>query len=307
MTPAARVLVVDDSVVIRSVLRKALTERGHEVFEAVDGIDAVRATREHSPDLVLMDVEMPNLDGHGALRELQADPATAHIPVVFLTGRTSVEDVVEGLRLGAHDYLRKPFEPEELVARVSAAWRVKQLEDELRRRNAELEALSRTDALTGLANRRHLQEQLTIAAALARRHGGRMGVLMIDVDHFKSINDRFGHDVGDAVLREVATRLEATSRAEDLVGRWGGEEFLVVAPSTDAPGVRELGERARRATSSQPIEVPSGTITVTVSVGVAESDGDVEQVLRDADLALYEAKAAGRDRVVVAPGAIEPG
>jgi two-component system cell cycle response regulator len=189
---------------------------------------------------------------------------------------------------------------------VSAAWRVKQLEDELRRRNAELEALSRTDALTGLANRRHLQEQLTIAAALARRHGGRMGVLMIDVDHFKSINDRFGHDVGDAVLREVAARLEATARAEDLVGRWGGEEFLVVAPSTDAPGVRELGERARRATSSQPIEVPSGTITVTVSVGVAESDGDVEQVLRDADTALYEAKAAGRDCVVVAPGAIEP-
>ncbi|HEX7168428.1 MAG TPA: response regulator, partial [Acidimicrobiales bacterium] len=203
----ARVLVADDSLVVRSVLRKQLEAYGHAVVEAVDGVQALRACREQPPDIILLDVEMPNLDGHGVLSELRRDEITADIPVVFLTGRSSTEDVVEGLRLGAHDYLAKPFEPAELLARVSAALRVKRLQDELRERNAQLEAISRTDALTGLPNRRHLQERLAASAAATRRHGGAMAVLMVDVDHFKSINDRFGHDAGDIVLRDVARRL----------------------------------------------------------------------------------------------------
>jgi PleD family two-component response regulator len=193
MMQRARILVADDSLVIRSVLRKQLQEHGHVVTEAVDGEDALRAIRDETPDVVLLDVEMPKMSGHAVLAELRSNPATAHIPVVFLTARATTADVVEGLRLGAHDYLRKPFEPAELLARVSAALRVKRLQDELRIRNIELEASSRTDALTGLPNRRHLQEQLAAAASASRRHGGSVAVLMVDVDHFKRVNDRLGH------------------------------------------------------------------------------------------------------------------
>lgn len=294
---SARVLVADDSLLIRTVLRKQLEEHGHVVTTAVDGLDTLRTCREHPPDVILLDIEMPNLDGHGVLAELRADARTADIPVVFLTARTTTEDVVEGLRLGAHDYLRKPFEPAELLARVSAAFRVKCLQDELRRRNAELEALIRVDALTGLPNRRHMQEQLVAAAAAARRHDRSMVVLMADVDHFKRVNDRFGHDAGDEVLREVASRLASACRTEDVVGRWGGEEFLVVAQSTDASGASALGERFRSAAAATPIQVRDASTTITVSIGAAAGTGDVNAMLRDADAALYEAKSAGRNRV----------
>jgi two-component system, cell cycle response regulator len=301
MMERARILVADDSMVIRSVLRKQLQEQGHIVVEAVDGEDSLRVCREHPPDVILLDVEMPKIDGHGVLAELRAHDATAHIPVVFLTARTTTDDVVEGLRLGAHDYLRKPFEPAELLARVSAALRVKRLQDELRVRNIELEAASRTDALTGLPNRRHLQDQLAASASAAARHGHAMAVLMVDVDHFKRVNDRLGHAGGDDVLRRVALCLANACRAEDVAGRWGGEEFLVVSPSTDAEGAAALGERIRSSAETEVVVVHEGErIPVTVSVGVAAGTDDVDTMVRHADAALYEAKAAGRNRVVSA-------
>ena len=150
------VLVVDDSLVVRAVVRSRLEEEGYRVIEAVDGIAALDECRRAAPDVVLLDVEMPGIDGREVLRRLKADPGLADIPVVFLTARTGMADVVDGLRSGAHDYLRKPFEPEELVARVAAAAHVKKLQDRLRERNADLETMSRTDLLTGLYNRRHL-------------------------------------------------------------------------------------------------------------------------------------------------------
>lgn len=296
--PGARVLVADDSLLIRSVLRKQLEEYGHFVIEAIDGEDALRACRESQPDVILLDIEMPKLDGHGVLLELRNSPLTADIPVVFLTSRASTEDVVNGLRLGAHDYLGKPFEPAELLARVSAAFRVKRLQDELRTRNMELEALTRVDELTRLPNRRHLQEHLRAAASASRRHDRTMVVLMADVDHFKGVNDLFGHDVGDEVLREVASRLESACRADDVVGRWGGEEFLIVAPSTDSAGAAALGERFRAAAAATPIQVRGDEISITVSIGAAAGTGDVEEMIRSADSALYVAKASGRNCVV---------
>jgi diguanylate cyclase (GGDEF)-like protein len=300
MMQRARILVADDSLVIRSVLRKQLQEHGHVVIEAVDGEDALRAIRDETPDVVLLDVEMPKLNGHAVLAELRSNPSTAHIPVVFLTARATTADVVEGLRLGAHDYLRKPFEPAELLARVSAALRVTRLQDELRVRNTELEAASRTDALTGLPNRRHLQEQLAAAASGARRHGHTVAVLMVDVDHFKRVNDRLGHAGGDHVLRRIALSLANACRAEDVAGRWGGEEFLVVSPTTDMDGAAALGERIRSATAAEVISVEGReNLNVTVSVGVAVGSDDVDGIVRDADAALYEAKAEVRNRVVL--------
>lgn len=306
MTARTRILVADDSLVIRSILRKQLQEQGHVVVEAVDGDDALRACREEPPDVILLDVEMPNLDGHGVLADLRLHETTAHIPVVFLTARATTEDVVEGLRLGAHDYLRKPFEPAELLARVSAALRVKRLQDELRIRNVELEAASRTDALTGLPNRRHLQEQLVAAASSARRRGDAMSVLMVDVDHFKRVNDLLGHAGGDEVLRRVALSLAIACRAEDVAGRWGGEEFLVVAPGTDTKGAAALAERIRESTASMVVTEGDKLIAVTVSIGVASGSGDVDGVVREADRALYEAKETGRDRVVTSRNVVSP-
>jgi diguanylate cyclase (GGDEF)-like protein len=297
----ARIVVADDSLVVRTLLRRQLEEHGHTVLEAVDGEDALRVVRAEKPDIVLLDVEMPKLDGHRVLAALRADPELADTPVVFLTGRTTTEDVVEGLRLGAHDYLRKPFEPAELLARVSAAHRVKTLQDQLRVRNAELDAMSRTDALTGLPNRRHLQEHLVATASAAARHGQHVGILMIDVDNFKTVNDTIGHGGGDIVLRVVASRISSACRTEDVAGRWGGEEFIVVAPLTDRDGVASLGERVRSLVAAEPVVVDGeSALVVTVSVGAASGLGDVDGLVRDADAALYEAKVAGRDRVVTA-------
>ena len=291
-------LVAEDSLVVRTLLRRQLEEYGHRVVEAGDGEEALTVCREHGPDAILLDVEMPKLDGHGVLAALQASPELADIPVVFITAHTTTEDVVEGLRLGAHDYLRKPFEPAELLARISAAVRVKTLQDQLRQRNSELDAISRTDALTGLPNRREMEERLVATASAARRHHHSSTLLMVDVDHFKSVNDTRGHEAGDVVLRAVATGLSDVCRAEDSAGRWGGEEFLVIAPMTDLTGGMRLGERIRSRICDTAVPVEDGPpVEVTVSVGVASGDAG-EALLAEADAALYAAKRAGRNRVL---------
>jgi two-component system cell cycle response regulator len=297
---SAVVLVADDSRVVRSLLRRQLEEQGHDVIEAVDGFDALERCEASLPDVVLLDIEMPNLDGHEVLERLRQIPTCVDIPVVFLTARTTTEDVVEGLRLGAHDYLRKPFEPSELLARVSGAVRVKRLQDELRQRNAELDAISRMDVVTGLPNRRHLLEHLHAESAAATRRGERFGVLMIDVDHFKKVNDRYGHESGDVVLRIIGERLGAACRIEDVAGRWGGEEFVIVAPATGLEDALLLAERARVSVGDTLIPIGSGAITVTVSIGVVAGADDIDELLRQADTALYEAKQSGRNCVIAA-------
>jgi two-component system, cell cycle response regulator len=238
-------VVAEDSLVIRAVLVEQLQSRGYRVIEAGDGEEALAACRREQPDVVLLDVEMPHLDGHGVLARIKADPRLADIPVVFVTSRVTTEDVVDGLRLGAHDYLRKPFEPSELLARVHAAVRNKALQDELRLRNAELELASRTDALTGLRNRRHLEEQLQRLAGT----GDPLSVLLCDIDRFKQVNDTPGHEV----LQMVATRLREVARPGDVPGRWGGEEFLVVLPATGPAEAAAIGERTRRAIGAAPV------------------------------------------------------
>jgi two-component system cell cycle response regulator len=296
------VLLVEDSAAIRALVRRMLVAGGHTVVEAARGADALALCRERQPDVVLLDVEMPEMSGWDVLAAMKADPATSDVPVVFLTGRSDTADMVDGLRLGAHDYLRKPCEPTELLARVQAAARVKRLQDELRQRNQELDLLSRTDALTGLRNRRHVEEYLERLVSLARRHAEPMAVLVVDIDRFKSVNDRHGHEAGDAVLREVAGRMVGSVRLEDMVGRWGGEEFLVVLPNTAAEGAAELAERLRQVVADQPCRLPDGgALPVTISIGCAASlMDDAATLVRAADAALYQAKESGRNRVVVA-------
>ena len=295
------ILVADDSMVVRAVLRRQLETDGHTVVEAVNGAEAIDACREYHPDVILLDVEMPVLDGHATLERLKADPQLKDIPVVFLTGRVDTADVVNGLRLGAHDYLRKPFEANELMARVSAALRTKWLQDELRTRNAELDRVSRIDMLTNIYNRRHLDEHLRSVISAARRHDRSVGVLIVDIDHFKDVNDEHGHLAGDAVLREVAARLQQEMRTEDALGRWGGEEFLAVLTDTPPDGVRVMAERLRQVIAAAPFTLDDGSqIRVTVSVGHTNGTEDAEVLVHRADDALYVAKAEGRNRVAAA-------
>jgi diguanylate cyclase (GGDEF)-like protein len=296
------ILVAEDSSVVRAVLRQHLEAQGYTVIEADDGDAALCACRTAALDAVLLDIEMPGLDGYEVLAALKADPDTvlAELPVVFLTGRTSTEDIVEGLRLGAHDYLKKPFEASELIARVSAAVRVKALQDVLRERNVELDLLSRTDVLTGLANRRHVEDRLGELVSSAQRHHHSIAVLMFDIDYFKNVNDTAGHAGGDAVLREFSSRLQLVLREEDVAGRWGGEEFLVLLPFTDLAGAVALGNRVCESIAEEAFVLADGsTLAITVSGGGAVADGhSPQELVGRADLALYAAKAAGRNRIV---------
>jgi diguanylate cyclase (GGDEF)-like protein len=288
------VLVGEDSETVRALLSLELAGAGYTVLEAENGQQVLDATATREVDVVLLDVEMPVLDGWATLAALKADPATAEVPVVFLTGRTDSADLVRALEQGAHDYVRKPPEPTELLARVRSATRVKALQDALRRQSAELDRLSRTDALTGLHNRRHVEEQLRSQESSARRHGYPLSVLVVDVDHFKLVKDEQGHAAGDDVLRAVAHTLRATARFEDVVGRWGGEEFVVLAPYTDVSAGAALGERLRTAVAAR--------TGVTVSIGGAAAvTPTVADLLASADANLYAAKDAGRNRVVVTP------
>ncbi|WP_035877352.1 diguanylate cyclase [Cryobacterium sp. MLB-32] len=296
--PLATMMVSDDSLVIRTVVRVHLEDAGYRVVEAVDGSDALDKCRESLPDVILLDIEMPGMDGYDVLAQLKADPLMEDLPVVFLSTLNGMDDVLRGLRGGAHDYLKKPFEPAELVARVAAAAHVKHLQDQLRQRNAELEMLSRTDALTGLRNRRDVEETLGHLCGDAIRHGDSICLLMLDIDYFKRVNDSYGHPAGDAVLAEVARRLASQLRDADVAARWGGEEFLVVLPRTDLAGALIVGERIRRVIEVTPMRAVGASISVTVSGGCSLGPLDSGAALIDvADRLLYSAKASGRNRI----------
>ncbi|MCF4123141.1 diguanylate cyclase [Antribacter sp. KLBMP9083] len=298
----ATILIADDSLVIRAVVRDGLENEGYRVIEAVDGLDALRQCREDPPDVVLLDVEMPGLDGFQVLTALKGDAELRDIPVVFLTGRNTMNDVVAGLRGGAHDYLRKPFEAAELLARVGAASHIKMLQDQLQQRNAELERLSRTDSLTGLYNRRHLVEELNRRHHDSVRHQYPLCVALLDLDLFKQINDTYGHSAGDQVLHAFAGHLHSELRAGDVAGRWGGEEFLVILPHTDLDGALAVAERIRSATAAEPVSVDGQRITVTVSGGCALGPADSpEAIVHLADVGLYRAKSSGRNQIATAP------
>ena len=293
------VLVADDYEDLRSMVRLCFEDRGWNVREAVDGADALAACRMAPPDLVLLDVNMPRVDGWAVLAELKADSRLRHVPVIMLTTADGPHNIVSGLERGAHDYVRKPFAPVELCARADAALRVKRLQDELRRRNQELDQVSRTDPVTGLGNRFHMKERLAELSSAARRHAEPLAILMLDIDHFKGVNDLFGHPAGDAVLHQVAGRLSATLRREDVAGRWGGDELIAVLPFTDLPSAEAVAERVRLVVQSEPISFSdlAPPLRVTVSVGCASGVADPNVLVVAADKALYAAKRAGRNTV----------
>ena len=287
---------VDDAAPIRALARLSLQRHDHEIHEVSDGAAALDACRSFLPDVILLDIELPGLSGLEILARLQWDPLLRQIPVVCMTGRTDSRDAVRALELGAHDYLRKPVHPDELCARVAAALRVATLSQALRAKNADLEILSRTDVLTGLSNRRDVESRLATELDLARRHGFELSVLMIDVDHFKVLNDTLGHAAGDVALVEIARCLRAGLRTSDVLGRWGGEEFLAVLPVTGPDGALDVAARLCRQVAGLFPVLGGAAVPVGVSIGVACSDSGADGLVDRADHALYAAKKAGRGR-----------
>ena len=287
----ALVLVADDDGVTRAIVTSWLKGEGYTVIVAADGDEALRLAREQQPDLLLVDVTMPGRDGYEVCRAIHAESATPP-PVIFLTAHTQTDARVAGLDAGAVDYIVKPFANEELVARVRAALRTKAVHDGLADRAAR-------DGLTGLFNRRELDARAAQAVALADRHGRPLSCLLLDLDHFKPINDTHGHAAGDGVLREAAQRIYDASRVSDVVSRYGGEEFVVLLPETTGEEAVLAGDRLRAMLSATPVAVGSTMIPIRASIGVA-SWNDAMRTAADlyaaADGALYRAKELGRDR-----------
>src|ERR1044071_6463548 len=303
------ILVADDEPVNLALIERRLEWEDYRVVTAEDGGQAVEAAKRVLPDLIMLDVMMPVLDGLQACRLLKENPSTRDIPVIFLSALDDTDTKVNGLSLGANDYISKPFRVEELLARVAVAIRLKRERDllqenaeELRRRAEAASEMSMTDALTGLLNRYGLRRALQRELSEARRYTRPLSCLLLDIDFFKLINDTQGHAAGDAALMQAARVLTESVRGSDVVCRYGGEEFLVLAPETDARGAQSLAEKIRLAVSSRLFGDGERAFALTLSAGVAElrpGESGNDMIAR-ADLALYQAKQRGRDRVEAA-------
>ncbi|GAB5548904.1 MAG: diguanylate cyclase [Sandaracinaceae bacterium] len=304
---AAKIVVADDDRVTREYVAGLLRGNGFEVLAVDSGQRALEECRKPGVKLALLDVVMEGgLSGIDACRTLKANPQRhgGFLPVMLLTARTDTDSRVEGLRIGADDYICKPFDERELLARVSNMVRIKQMHDDVNEARDRLEKLAIRDELTGLYNYRYLQSRLNEEFKRAERYREPLSCAMLDIDHFKSFNDRFGHDVGDRVLQLVAHRLTEAVREVDVVARYGGEEFLLVLPSTHLAGALTVADRVWRSIGSRPFETVEGrTEPIHVSLGVAlyPSRGVTSRdgLVKAADRALYRAKEAGRNRICV--------
>jgi diguanylate cyclase (GGDEF)-like protein len=285
---------------VRAALADVLSAIGWTVHATAEPDDALAACRRLEANVLLAGGELPG-GPLGLLDRVKRDAELFRTAVVLVAGDARTQDVVDWLSRGADDLLRIPLDPADIVGRASAAARTKALVEELTLQNKRLEELAFFDELTGLRNRRAILHELEMVLAGARRHGHRLSVLMLDVDRFKVVNDRHGHRAGDDVLREVARRLEARLRREDVAGRLGGDELLIVLPDTGEEGAAVVAESIRDAVAAGPITTASGPIAVTLSVGSAAWSGeDLNVLLERADGALYAAKAAGRDQAATA-------
>ncbi|HEY0757672.1 MAG TPA: diguanylate cyclase [Acidisarcina sp.] len=294
------ILIADDELMSLRLLKKTLTRVGYEVIAVDNGrLAAEQLCLADGPRIALLDWVMPELDGPAVCREVRRNHCQRHVHIILLTSKNTKQDIVDGLESGADDYLVKPFDPEELKARLRAGLRILQLEDNLVEAREGMRYKATHDDLTALFNRGMILDLLSRELIRTARDGLCTSVLLADIDHFKSINDQYGHVVGDEALREVARRLLQAVRSYDFVGRYGGEEFLVVLNNCEAARAMERAEELRRAVEHLPVQTSKGPIPITISVGAfASRDWEplpVEDVLRKVDIALYSAKAGGRN------------
>lgn len=296
-----RVLVVEDDQDLREIVARMVKGMGHEVSTAATGEEAVRRLREHLPDIVLLDLMMPQMDGFEFCRFVQADDTLHDLHIIIASAKSALEDKIQGLELGAADYLTKPFRLLELKARIGAGERIVRSRKVLKEQQTRLEHIARQDELTGLFNRRYFEQRAQEECLRARRYERPLSLLLGDLDHFKEVNDRYGHAYGDIVLREVGDILLRHCRSSDLVARYGGEEFALLLPETGTEEAMQVAERLRAAVKALTFSHLSGSFQATMSFGVtcltSERRQSVAGLLAEADTALYAAKHKGRNRV----------
>jgi diguanylate cyclase (GGDEF)-like protein len=287
------ILIVDDEMPIRHLMSLLLKDFG-TIEMAGSGKEALEKVNALTPDLIILDVQMPEMNGYEVCQKIKANDKTSSIPIVFLTANSSNEDEEYGFEIGATDFIRKPISPKIVSARVSNIL-------SLQLTTRKLELIASTDPLTGAFNRRHLNLVGTNELSRSRRYNSTFTLLMLDIDHFKAVNDTYGHDVGDEALIETVAVIKNTIRSEDFLFRLGGEEFAVMLPETAKLAAFDTAERIRIAISKIVIQTPIDPLSFTISIGIAENtseDNGIDLILKRADEALYQAKLSGRNRVI---------
>jgi diguanylate cyclase (GGDEF)-like protein len=308
VSAATQLLIAEDEPIQRRVLEHLLRRAGYGVDTAEDGEEALAKIATGAYQILVTDCEMPKLDGAALCRRIRSMELPGYLYILILTGNLSVADCVAGLEAGADDYLRKPPDGAELLARLNAGRRIVQLEKSLREANARIHLLSITDGLLQIFNRRYLNEQLQVEIERARRYRRSLALVAADLDNFKTVNDRHGHQVGDQVLKGFADLVRTNIRqSSDWVARYGGEEFIIVLPESAIQGATATAEKLRRVCEATVMAASAGEVRITASFGVAsfEPAGTSNQEQSDAlllraDTALYKSKAAGRNRVTAA-------
>ncbi len=310
MTDAApaqdlQVLVVDDSPVYRKLVEHAMEGGPYSLLFAKSGREAMELYARYLPGIVITDWMMPDLSGLDLCQRIRADIHRGYTYVILLTSIAEKDNVVKGLAAGADDYLTKPFDPAELLARIGVGRRIIDLHRQIDAKNKLLEEMAHSDPLTGLPNRRAIEEWASRQLRGAARHGFSYWVVLVDLDTFKSINDTYGHIGGDALLQKFAEILKTVIRASDICGRLGGDEFLLVITHVEAESIHRTVERFREKLAAQEFEIGTEKVTITASFGIAGFHGkevlDFNTLVRRADKALYAAKNAGRNMVRIEP------
>jgi diguanylate cyclase (GGDEF)-like protein len=295
------IAIVDDDRAIRNLVKLYLKRAGYQVLECMTGSEAREKLPQAQWDLAILDRRLPDMDGVVLANELKSDPALRSRFVIMLTGETDQADKIEGLDLGADDYITKPFHAPELMARIRAGLRIAALQGDLIRANRRLERLSITDGLTGLYNHRHFQDELARYFNESARYERPVSLALIDLDYFKKVNDTYGHAVGDEVLKTVARLFTESVRSTDLVARYGGEEFAVIMPETEMEDALTFAEQIRSLVEQTPIATDQGELQATVSIGVSAAPhpdlATPKALIEDADGSLYRAKEGGRNQV----------
>ncbi len=299
-----KVLIADDDPILRRLLESTLNFWGYQVAVASDGTEASRELfSDDPPQIAILDWSMPGKDGMQLCREIRQKNSEPYIYIILLTGKSAPDEIIGGLEAGADDYLTKPFDSAELKVRLHAGERIVQLQEELIRSREVLREQATRDHLTKLLNRASILNVLDGELSRAKREHKSLGIAIADIDHFKLINDTYGHPTGDRVLRGIASALLETTRDYDSVGRYGGEEFLVVMPGCNLSESLQCAERLRDGVARLIVESPLSTIRTTLSIGVAEVRAenyiDAPELISLADAALYQAKGNGRNRVEV--------
>ena len=309
------IVIVDDTPDNLRLLVGILKERGYKVRPAPSGVRALATIRKVPPDLILLDIMMPEMDGYEVCKQLKTDKQTKDIPVVFLSALNEVFDKVKAFQAGGVDYISKPFQVEEVMARVNTHLTIRAQQkaltlqnEELVKKNAliteqakKLQLLATRDSLTGLSNRRDFLEKAEQEEKRFKRTNKPFAFILLDIDYFKKVNDTYGHGCGDVVLKGVARGLEKALRAQDIVARWGGEEFVCLLPETEVNGAKNVAEKTRMTVETMSHECGAVSVSVTVTLGISVYDGScsIEECIRRADAALYDGKKRGRNQVVV--------